>query len=376
MTKAEGRANEMTATGPGRARRRWRFIALAVSLVGAGLIAALPWVLELPAVQRRLAAEANRILAPSSVDFSAIRFSWFRPTEISNFVLRDAQNDQVVTAPQAAFQWNLGEILFNRRKSAILAIHQAKLDIERLPDGTIDLYESLRPVISDHPEVRLIIRIDNGRLRFRDPAFPDPVIADQADIDVDLGRDSEPIAWNIRLAQSKTGAESPRLNVEGNYSRAVIDSKASHDLRLSLKGTRWPWTWASSAMQSRGEFTGTIDAQRRAGRLLLTGDSDITDFVAIGEPLSSDTIHLDKIRAAWNVAGGNGGWTIDRLELTTPLGSLKAEGSLPTRPNHGARLEGTINLVALARQLPATLQLRDGLRVEQGTAQLNADLVC
>ena len=112
-----------------------------------------------------------------------------------------------------------------------------------------------------------------------------------------------------------------------------------------------------------------------SGRLLLTGDSVITDFVAIGEPLSSDTIHLDKIRAAWNVGGGDGAWTIERLELTTPLGSLKGEGSLPTRPNQGARLEGTINLAALARQLPATLQLRDGLRVEQGTAQLNADLL-
>ena len=181
--------------------------------------------------------------------------------------MRDAQGDQVLTAPRAAFQWNLREILFSRPKSATLALHQANLDIERRQDGTIDLYETLRPVISDHPEIRLVIRIDNGRLRFRDPSFPDPVIADQADIDLDLGRDSEPIAWNIRLAQAKTGAESPRLNIEGNYSRADIDSTENHDIRLALKGTRWPWTLASSAIQSRGDFTGTIDARRRIGPL-------------------------------------------------------------------------------------------------------------
>jgi len=365
----------MTATGRGRARRRWRFIALAVLFIGAGLIAALPWVLELPAVQRRLAAEGSKILAPSSVDFGAMSFSWFRPTEISGLVLHDAQGDLVLTAPRAVFHWNLREILFNRPKNATLALHQADLDIERRQDGTIDLYETLRPVVSDHPETRLVIRIDNGRLRFRDPSFPDPVIADQADIDLDLGRDSQPISWNIRLAQAKAGTESPRLNIDGNFSRADNDSAGNHDVTLGLKGTRWPWTLASSAVQSRGDFTGTIDARRRSGRLLLTGDSLITDFVAIGEPLSSDTIHLDKIRAAWNVVGGDGAWTIERLELTTPLGSLRGEGSLPTRPNQGAWLEGTINLAALARQLPATLHLRDGLRVEQGTAELKADLL-
>jgi translocation and assembly module TamB len=364
----------MTATGRGRARRRWRLIALAVLLIGAGLIAALPWVLELPAVQRRLAAEGSRILAPSSVAFSAMRFSWVRPTEISGLVLHDAQGDQIVTAPRAVFHWNLREILFGRPKIATLALHQADLDIERRQDGTVDLYDTLRPVISDHPEIRLVIRIDNGRLRFRDPSFPDPVIADQADIDLDLGRGSQPISWNIRLAQAKTGPESPRLNIDGSFSRADNDSAGNHDITLGLKGTRWPWTLAGLAVEARGDFTGTIDARRRSGRLLLSGDSVITDFVAIGKPLSSDTLHLDKVRAAWKVGGGDGAWTIEQLELTTPLGSLKGAGPLPTRPDQGAWLEGTFNLAALARQLPSTLHLRDGLRVDEGMARVNADL--
>ena len=41
--------------------------------------------------QRQMAAVANKILAPGSVEFSAIRLSWFQPTEIANFVLRDAR---------------------------------------------------------------------------------------------------------------------------------------------------------------------------------------------------------------------------------------------------------------------------------------------
>ena len=79
----------MASTDLTRARRRWWIAALAVLLAGAGLFAALPWVLGWTVARRLLAARANAILAPSSVEFAAIRLSWFQPTEIIDLVLRE-----------------------------------------------------------------------------------------------------------------------------------------------------------------------------------------------------------------------------------------------------------------------------------------------
>ncbi len=193
-SRAKGQAIEMTSPVRGRARRRWRRVALGALLLVAGLLMALPWLLETAPAQRQMAVAANRILAPGSVEFSAVRLSWFQPTEIANFVLHDAQGDRVIAAPRAMFSWSLWQTLVTRPKSATLTLDQSDVDIERFADGTVDLYETLKPVISEHPPVQIVIRIEDGRLRFRDPAFTDPVVADKANILLDLGANLNPLA--------------------------------------------------------------------------------------------------------------------------------------------------------------------------------------
>jgi len=372
--RAKGWAAEMTSTVRDRARRRWWLPILVVLLIGMGLIASLPWILRLPIAQRRLAAAANTILAPSSVQFDSIRLAWFQPTQIANVVLRDAQGDPVLAAPRAVFQWSLWQILLAQPSGATLTVHQGDLDIERFADGTVDLLQTLKPIIEDYPRKRLVIRVVNGRLRFRDPAFPEPVVAHHADVMLDLGKGSQPITWDIQLARDEEAGEPSRLQITGSSSRAAVDALGRNDLTLSLKGTRWPWTLANSVIEARGGFSGSLDARRRSGRLLLTGDATVTDLVAIGALLASDTIHLDKTHARWDLEGGDDAWTIDQLELTSPLGSLEGQGSIPATPRQGAWFEGAIDLAALARQLPATLRLRDDLRVERGSARLRAVL--
>ena len=72
--------------------------------------------------------------------------------------------------------------------------------------------------------------------------------------------------------------------------------------------------------------------------------------------------------------GDDGSWTIDKLDVTQPGGLFQGQGTIPPRPGHGAWLEATVDLAAVARQLPATLHLRDDLRVERGSARLRADI--
>ena len=364
----------MTAPVRGRPSRRWRWVALTALVVVVGLIAALPWLLKLPAAQRRLAAEANRILAPSTVEFREIRLSWFRPTEIVSAVLHDAQGDRLVVAPRATFSWSLWQILVSHPKTAILTLNGSDVDIERFADGSVDIYETLKPVILENPPVRLVIRVEDGRLRFRDPAFTDPVVADKANIVLDLGRDYEPISWNLKLAQTRANGQSGRIAIDGTYSRADVGPSGQHDLTLSFKGTRWPWTLANSLVQARGELTGNLDGKMRTGRVSVDCDATVTNLVAIGDALSSDTVHLETARAQLQLEEYAGFWRIDKLDVTSPVVSLQGQGSIPPEPQKGAWLEATFDLPAVARQLPATLRLRDDLRVERGSARIRADI--
>ena len=70
-------------------------------------------------------------------------------------------------------------------------------------------------------------------------------------------------------------------------------------------------------------------------------------------------------RARWKLAGDGKSWTVEQLEFTSPLGVVRAEGCVPPTPDHGAWFDASLDLAALARQLPQTLHLRDDLRLER-----------
>jgi translocation and assembly module TamB len=340
----------------------------------ATLIAALPWVLALPFAQRQLAAVANRILAPGRVEFRSITLSWNHSTAISGFVLRDAQGDAILVSPRAVFNWSLSQILFGQPTNGRLQLEKGDLDIERFADGRVDLYETLKPVISDHPKKRIVIRIPDGTLRLRDPAFAEPVVAERADIKIDLGMLNEPINWDIHLTHVKRPGQSGSLDLKGQYSRSEIDAHGEHDVELSLKAAQWPWTLTSRVIEASGELSGEVFGSRRLGKLSSSGDAVVSELVAVGSVLASDTLHIENARARWKLDGDGKAWTVEQLDVTSHLGDLRAQGSVPPTPERGAWLEGNLDLAALARQLPQTFHLRDDLRLERGSAQLRADL--
>jgi hypothetical protein len=340
-----------------RARRRWQIAALVVLLAGAGMFAALPWVLGCTFARRLLTARANAILAPSSVEVAAIRLSWLRPTEIVDVVLRDQQGDRLLVAPRAIFQWSLWQILFHRPATATLTVHQGDLDIERLADGTVDLYETLEPIIEEHPRRQLIIQVEHGSLRFRDPALPEPVVADEAEILLDLPVDPGPIEWTIALARTAGERGLGRIELKGSYDRSVPDAAARGDARISVKAARWPWALAASGIAARGNLDGTIEAQRRSARWVVSGDAALTDLTATSARLPARAIRLDTIRAGGKVEGRDDLWTAQRLEFSTPMGSIAGGGSSPSSERRGDWLDGDIRLALQARYAPQSDRL-------------------
>ena len=210
-----------------------------VMVVVAILFAALPQVLGLPFAQRLLKARADAILAPASVEFASIRLSWFQPTQIDDVVLRDKRASSVVVAKRAEFEWTLWQIVFARPESATLSLPEGVLDVTRSPDdGKINLYETLEPVLRGKPERELIIKIDRGRLTFRDKALSEPVVADRADILLDIAADPGPITWKLALANAAPGGVDGHFDVSGSHTRPA-DDEGDGDTTIAVKASRW-----------------------------------------------------------------------------------------------------------------------------------------
>src|SRR5262249_36244895 len=100
----------MSSTDRTRPRRRWRIALLAALIAAAALLAALPQLVSRSVARRILTTRARQILAPGSLEATAVRVSWFGPTEIDGAVLRDERGAHLVAANRAVFEWNLWQI--------------------------------------------------------------------------------------------------------------------------------------------------------------------------------------------------------------------------------------------------------------------------
>src|SRR5262249_44567936 len=156
------------------------------------------------------------------------------------------------------------------------------------------------------------------------------------------------------------GAGAAALAIEGRHDL----HSATGDLSLTVTGRRWPWSASASGLVARGRFDGRLVTTRGAGGWGLSGDARLLDLDANGPARAGDRLRLDRVAAAWEVGQTSRGWTVRRLELTSPIATISAEGALTEQPGASSRIEGRVDLAALARQLPHALRLRDGLSLE------------
>ena len=180
------------------------------------------------------------------------------------------------------------------------------------------------------------------------------------------------LAWRIDLANPKApGTET--LTIEGQYDhRAPTGTPA--ELKMNIAGVRWRVAAQTSGLVMRGRFDGKVDVVQHGGFWNISGDSRLLELDATGPVLAGDRLRLDLVKAGWDLAETKEGWTVRRLDVTSPVATLTAKGALNAPPGASTRIEGQIDLAALTRQVPHAIRLRDSLTLERGVVRLQLDL--
>lgn len=363
----------MANPAPPRRRilRRWKV--LAVLILGlVALVLALPLLLGTPPAKRRLLARANRALTPGRLQFEGLRVSWFGPTRLSGVALYDPQGEKVVASPRATWDRNLFRILFDRDNRGTLTLEGASLDIERHRDGTIDVVEALKPILRPNPALEFHLRIPDGPLRFRSPELANPLTAQSAALDLDIPGGGRPLDWRLRLANGPEGRRET-LAIDGRADRVKPGQDAAPDLQFEVSGERWPLGLDVANALIQGRYDGKAGARREGGRWTISGEARVLDLDASSPSLAGDRLLLDEVGGHWRLVQADEGWAVEDLDVRSPVGSVKASGRVPAQPGVPSRIEGTLDLAALAGRLPHALPLREGLTLERGEALLVID---
>jgi translocation and assembly module TamB len=377
------------STSPVRKQKRWLWKVVAgLMLLAMGVVAGLPWILSTPPARGFLLGKVNARLAPGSVELVGLGISWTGPIELTGLSLRDPRGKVVLASRRLTLDRGLLGLLASRPDYGTITIEGATIDVERLEDGSIDVLQAFASIIqpdsaptptpgivpagapapvSTPLKLAVSVVIKGGTLRVVSPELIEPVTAGSLDGSITISP-GKPIELAATLAD-----EGRSLEIH-----STLDPNPTTDLPgdqgMTVVGKAWPIHIRKDGVEVRGRFEGTLSARREKGLWALNGDASVVGVDATGPTLQGDRLVLDKVVAACDAQQSATGWTIRKLDLTSPVGTLRGEGMVPAIEGTPARLQGQVDLAALAKMLPNAMRLRDGLTLERGNATLKLDL--
>ncbi|WP_422927098.1 hypothetical protein [Singulisphaera sp. PoT] len=351
----------------GRRRRRLKIAGLVFVVGLVAIAAAIPWLLGTPPVRRWLIVRANRVLAPGEIQFRSIRFSWFGPTRLAGFQIRNDRKVPVVACSTATWDRNLWQILFDRPRYGTLHLDHPDLRVERRLNGDVDLYEAIKPILSKNPKVDLHVRVIDGKLRFQDDSQATPVVAERVNLKLDIPSAPNPLSWDLQL-KNAGNPRAAKLDLKGRYERWKVESDGSSLLAIDARGDAWTWTYGTPELAFSGIFGGELAVRSELGRWQLDGKLGMDAVEASGSMLAGDRPRFGTIAAELHAKETSQGWDIGQFDVRSPIVQVRAKSA----PSVGSQLEGSIDLAALLRELPHRLHVREGVVLDKGNATFSA----
>ncbi len=196
--------------------KRW-FLLLTFGLVfvAIALVASLPFLLETEPARQIILREANRKLAPSTVDIARFRFSWFAPTRFEKLLIKDDDGKTMVSAPNVVWKKSLAQIVSSPKGVGTIRLERPSIDIEKHPDGTINLSKTLSRAKSKGTHIEIV----DGSMKISAPELAEPIEATKVNGTIDRPSNPESVKWSLELA-NETKPGSPWLKLEGRVAGA------------------------------------------------------------------------------------------------------------------------------------------------------------
>lgn len=321
----------MVEASGSRPRRPYRKIAIGATIVLlatlVGLVAFLPDLLGTTIGRRRLLIRANRFLAPATLDAAEISLSWTKPTELRGLVLTAPDGNRVIEAPRASLDRSLWRILRESPRLGTLVLHEARVDLKRRADGSIDLFEALKPILKPNPALDLTVLVERGDLRFRTEGFDAPFQADRAEISLRFPPGLKPLTFNLALADSKRPGG--RLTIDGWVDRGV----PRPDFQLRIANDNDGRRTDPASQTARLETADPLRAlslaatiERRAGAWKANGRASARRLELPLDDSDKNRRLIDDFEADWKLSRVGDVWKIAAIDVKTGAIFAKAGG--------------------------------------------------
>ncbi|MAT73025.1 MAG: hypothetical protein CMJ58_26375 [Planctomycetaceae bacterium] len=401
---------------------RWRRRLAALLVLLLAIVIAAPTVLSRVesvrgwALRQAVPAEAGR------VECAAVQLAWLDDQRLSGVKVIDANGNPLLSADSIACNRSLFSLLLDRHNLGALRIERPVVALQTRPGGSNleDFITALRSDALATPEAddngatstatQVAVEVVDGEVRGTDATTGRAWQAKNLNLTVTAAGDAAPwtAAGSVMLAAESpvampTMSDSPRGEVRFRVQQAGEDA-----VQVELLANRaplapaepWLTRWAPGCRLS-GETSTDIQLTLRnlaasapatamgpatiapaTPEVRAAGKLDLIDFWFSCDALQGDALHTSTAMLQFDAATAQGQLAITKLTGQGDWFELAADGQVDLAalapggqwklPNTDARFTARADLARLAAMLPRTLGLRDGVRIEAGSAAITA----
>jgi hypothetical protein len=323
-----------------------------------------------------------------------VSLGWLAPIRIRQVVVNDEHGAPLCEAAEAATTKSLLTLLLNSSNLGEIQITQPTVYAVVRPDGS-NLEDSIAPLLEGESSggVTCTLRVVDGKCLLRDDATQHEALLQQIAATIQISADvaepyqvqlativsSEPLTGELQLSgEWRAGEMSSGENVQA-VGKFTLNSQS-----VPLAALIPFFTRCGVRANLAGHANLKISANLDEGG---TGSLKIEECVVeqldaqFPEHLGSDRVQFEQLNAS-----GEAGWTGDtvtlqNMSLSCDVGRVQASGAAPKAALSSRQFlsaarevtfdgQGELDLAQLARLLPQTLKLREGLTVTSGVIRL------
>ena len=376
------------------ARRPWRFRVLTASIVLLTLVALLPAIVSRTPLAGWLVSRASADLH-GKASVGSIYLGWLSAPVLADVEIRDAEDRSLLTIGRARATRSLLYLLLNPSDLGEIRIEKPELSVVYDGSGTNleEVFGELLESGSTESSVAAELVVTDGTLTLIDTRLNQKWQINEFELTVGIPAD-ERSAIDVRASGRVADTEhAGRFATEFALNRTTLGENplfAIEALEAELENTPLelfaPLVARSMPNAELGgrlsafakcEVTGGSIHPEMAIQLTATVDG----FALAGSGLKGDRLAINEIEV-----GGRAAWRgrlidVERLRVQTEFGSAVVTGGfnlpddslstlLKSLAEQTYRIEAGLDLAALAAQLPNTLQLQKGMRVQSGDATI------
>ncbi len=415
---AEEEPDDIAAAPPPRRRRRWLF--------STTIMLGLPTVIWFAPVVASWGPVLNRIVSTATSDLhgavsiGSASLGWMSPVVLRDIHVSDEHGKEIATVAMVASGKSLFALLTSPNDLGEFKVDRPQVDLV-IRDRGSNVEDAVGPMVREATEKRpqqatgIVLSIIDGVANIDDAEAGRQWQIDELNCEVTV-----PADFSQALAVAASGRVNPgqtpgRLSfnlkaqpgaaTDGNTTADKAEANTpplatgQGEFALTSQGLPLELMEPIARRLSAGtELSGVLDANFKgqwnftaagAPRAEVIGQVTATQLMLVGPLVGDDRLRLNSISIPCDIVRDGGRLEIRRCELQTDVGQLTCTGTIEqldkldpsvvksiwnVLPHAEGEIKGALDLAKLSQVLPATLRVREGMTIEEGS--VNLDLTC